>query len=270
MARVKIEKVAAYIRVSTDEQAQEDKYGLDAQRADINKYCNENGLEVVKWYEDAGFSGASLKRPAIDELLEEVKNPPFSAVIIAKVDRLARSIKYYYYYRTMLDINGVGLISVSEDFHFDDEDEGGNDKDTLEMFSVFMADRERKRIRERLMGGRAIKSSKGGYSGGAAPLGYDPINGKLEINQAQAALVRHIFDLKENKGYTFEQLVDTLNSEGFKTRRGKKFHKSALQTIIGNRKTYEGYYRYGENGEWVKGEQEAILTEKDNQDGKCD
>ena len=84
--------VAAYIRVSTDGQCGDDKFGLDVQKQIINEYCAKNGMTILRWYMDEGESGAK-ERPGFDEIVYgEVSNPPTEAVIVAKSDRVARDI----------------------------------------------------------------------------------------------------------------------------------------------------------------------------------
>ena len=111
---------------------------------------------------------------------------------------------------------------------------------------------------------RAKKASGGGYSGGQAPMGYKVQDGCLVINEEEANVVRKIFEWRDG-GATLMSIVEELNDEGYHTRKGNKFVISTVQSIVNNRKTYEGWYKYGKNGEWVKGQHEAILKDGDNQ-----
>ena len=80
--------VVAYVRVSTDGQLGEDKFGLDAQREQIIEYCAKNDMNILKWYSDEGESGAKC-RPGFDEIVYgDVTNPPYEAVVVAKSDRI--------------------------------------------------------------------------------------------------------------------------------------------------------------------------------------
>lgn len=90
--------VAVYYRVSTVAQAADDRYGLEAQRVDVEKYCKENDLTIIKEFVDDGYSGATINRPALTELLgSDITNPPFEAVVSAKTDRIARNSELYYF-----------------------------------------------------------------------------------------------------------------------------------------------------------------------------
>ena len=248
-----MKNVVAYIRVSTDGQTGEDKFGLEAQIEMIEEYCQKNDLNIVKWFRDEGESGAK-ERPGFDEIIYgEVSNPPYEAVVVAKSDRVARDINVYYYYKMMLTKKNLELISISEDFG-----QFGAFKGIIEAFTMCVAEMERDNITKRTSSGRRIKAAKGGYSGGRAPMGYKIEGGKLVINEEEVPAVLFIFEEMDN-GNTIIGTRDALIKAGFKTRSGKDFAISTVDSIRKNRKTYEGYYRYGENGDWVKGEHEPIL-----------
>jgi DNA invertase Pin-like site-specific DNA recombinase len=250
-----MKNVIGYIRVSTDGQAKEDKFGLDVQRQQIIEYCKNNDMDIVKWYTDEGESGAK-ERPGFDEIVYgEVANPPYEAVIVAKSDRVARDIKIYYYYKMLLTKKNIELISLSEDFG-----QFGAFANMLEAFTLCVAEMERENINKRTSAGRIMKSSKGGYSGGRTPYGYEPKHGKMVIVEEQAKVVRLIFELKSS-GKTYQQVVDTLNANGYVNKSGSKWSISSIQVVLGNEKTYRGMYKYGKDGEWVQGEHEPILSE---------
>ena len=248
-----MKNIVAYIRVSTDGQCGEDKFGLDVQREQIIEYCSKNDMNILKWYTDEGESGAK-ERPGFDEIVYgEVSNPPYEAVIVAKSDRVARDINIYYYYKMLLIKKDVKLISIAEDFG-----QFGVFANMLEAFTLCVAEMERENITKRTSGGRKAKASKGGYSGGRPPYGYTPFNGKLVIVPEEAEVVRFVIESKEN-GMTYQTICDLLNDEGKTNRSGTKFSISTLQVIIDNKPLYQGKYRYGKDSEWVDGEHEPIL-----------
>jgi site-specific DNA recombinase len=247
--------VVAYIRASTDNQCGDDKFGLDVQRKNIMDYCAANGMEIVKWFSDEGESGAK-ERPGFDEIVYgDVSNPPYEAVVVAKSDRVARDINIYFYYKMLLLKKDIKLISIAEDFG-----QFGVFANMLEAFTLCVAEMERDNINKRTSGGRRVKSSKRGYSGVQAPMGYKVQNGQLVINEDEAPVVRKIFEWRDG-GATLMSIVEELNDEGYHTRKGNKFVISTVQSIVNNRKTYEGWYRYGKDGEWVKGQHEPILKD---------
>ena len=248
-----MKNVIAYIRVSTDGQCGDDKFGLDAQREQITEYCEKNNMNILKWFMDEGESGAK-ERPGFDEIVYgDVSNPPYEAVIVAKSDRVARDINIYYYYKMLLIKKDIKLISIAEDFG-----QFGVFANMLEAFTLCVAEMERENITKRTSSGRKVKASKGGYSGGRPPFGYAPLNGKLVIVPEEAEVVRFVIGAKD-EGKTFQTICDELNAQGKTNRSGTKFSISTLQVIIDNKPLYQGMYRYGKDSEWVDGEHEPIL-----------
>lgn len=244
--------VAGYIRVSTDGQTGDDKFGLEVQKEQIIDYCKRNDMQIVRWFRDEGESGAK-ERPGFDEIIYgDVSNPPYERVVVAKSDRVARDVKLYYYYKMCLQKKDIDLISVTENFG-----EMGVFANILERFTLCVAEMERENINKRTSGGRKIKRSRGGYSGGRVPYGYVAQNGHMVVDPEKAEIVKMIFQMK-NEGATYREIVEAVNRTGRKTRSGGEFGISTVQQILINEKTYKGLYKYGK-GEWVKGEQEAII-----------
>lgn len=249
-----MKNVVAYVRVSTDGQLGEDKFGLEAQKKQIIDYCAKNDMNILRWYSDEGESGAKY-RPGFDEIVfGEVSNPPCEAVVVAKSDRVARDINIYFSYQGMLLRKNIELISIGEDFG-----QFGVFANMLKAFTLTFAEMERDNINKRTSSGRRIKAAKGGYSGGRAPMGYSVQDGKLVINPSEAEVVRFIFTEKAN-GNTMLGTMNALNEAGYKTRNGKAFVISTVQSIWHNERTYRGEYRYGKDGEWVEGVHEPILA----------
>lgn len=250
-----MKKAIGYLRVSTDGQSGEDKFGLDAQREQIKLYALSNKYEIVDWSVDEGFTGATLDRPALNELLYgEIGNPPIEAVIVAKNDRMSREMEQYFYVKYSLRKKNIELKSVSEDFG-----QMGVFANVLESLAMFIAEQERINIAKRTSGGRKIKAAAGGYSGGRAPYGYKVADGQLQIEDSEVCLVRIVFEQLEN-GSTLSDVAEYLNENGHRTRNGKKFYASHIRAMRENRKVYEGNYKYGDMN-WVKGVHEAILKE---------
>lgn len=248
-----MKNVAAYIRVSTDGQTGDDRFGLEVQRKAITEYCAEHSMNIIQWFADEGESGAK-ERPGFDEIIYgDVGNPPYEAVVVMKTDRVARDINVYFYYKMMLKKKNIDLISITEDFG-----QFGMFSSVLEAFTLCVAEMERENITKRTSAGRRVKAGKGGYAGGRAPMGYEIKNSQLVVNEAEAVVVRKVFELRA-KDLTYKEIIDVLNAEGYRNRSGSEFSTSAVQSILNNRKTYEGYYKYGKDGVWVKGEHEALI-----------
>lgn len=251
-----IKNVIAYTRVSTDGQVGEDKFGLESQKRQIEEYCAKNDMTIVDWVSDEGVSGAKWRDGFDSIVYGEVHNPPVQAVIVAKSDRVARDINIYFSYQGMLLRKNIELISVTEDFG-----QFGVFANALKALTLTMAEMERENITKRTMGGRKVKASMGGYSGGRCPLGYRVQNGRLIIDPEEAEVVRKIYALAK-EGLSMRKIIDVLKKEGIKTRKGGEYQPSSIKSILDNEKLYRGYYRYG-NENWVKGQQMPILKDDD-------
>lgn len=244
-----------YIRVSTEGQANDDKYGIEVQRKEILAYADANDYSIVSWKIDT-MSGTSDDRPALNEVLYGgVSNPPFEAVIIFKNDRIARDTKLYFYYLYTLEKKNIKLLSTKEEFN-----EGSDFANIYRALLQFVAEQERKNIAIRTGKGRSMKAACGGYSGGRAPYGYKVEHGQLKVVEQEAEIVKLIFDEYDNNGTAMLNIVPILRQKGYTTRKGSDFQVSTIRSILNNRRTYQGYYHYG-NGPWVKGVHEPILKE---------
>lgn len=256
----RFKKAIGYIRVSTEGQAGDDKYGIDAQKEKILSYADQHGYVIMKWFCDE-MSGTSDDRPEWNRIVngDEITNPPYEAVIAFKSDRIARDTKLYFYYLYVLEKRNVQMISTQEDFP------EGDFANIYRALMLFVAEQERKNIALRTGNGRKLKASAGGYSGGRAPFGYKVESGRLVVNETEAEVVREIFRL-HNEGVRDLHITERLNAAGFKTRRGGPFYASNIKAILSNEPTYRGMYRYGrgkDNKEapWVRGVHEPILVD---------
>ena len=251
----------AYVRVSTEEQAKDDKFGIPSQKAQIEEYCRKNDIEIDPddWFIEEGVSGASRDRPQLGLILSnEVQNPPIECVVVAKADRISRDVTTYYVYKDLLARKNIQIVSVKEDW-------GLQDKITatiLEGFMAIMASVERETISLRTSGGRRMKARRGGYAGGNAPFGYRIEHGRLEVDEDEAKVVRFVYK-KAKEGHSMNAIAGMLNADpGMKPRKGAKFYARSVRTILQNRKTYLGWYHYSAE-DWVRGEHEPLIGEDD-------
>ena len=255
----KRKNAVGYVRVSTEGQAEDDKYGVEAQKDRIREYAENHGYIIVKWYQDE-ISGVKDDRPEWNKILygESVTNPPFEAVIAFKSDRIARDTKLYFYYLYTLEKKNIKLISTQEEFQ-----EGSEFANIYRALMLFVAEQERKNIALRTGNGKKAKAAAGGYSGGRVPYGYSSGGGRLVINEEEAAVVRTIFGMRDRPAL---RIAEWLNDNGYRSRSGGHFYASSVKSIMENEPTYRGMYRYGRGKEnrdvpWVKGVHEAILKE---------
>jgi site-specific DNA recombinase len=247
--------VSAYIRVSTDAQAGSDRYGLDSQRADITAYASSHDMTIQTWFEDA-VSGATLDRPGLSDLLSSASSHSFSAVIVAKLDRVARDLMYQLWIEKELLKAGVEIISVAEPTN-------GSDP-TSHLFRQIIgafAEFEKARITSRMSGGRKAKAMVGGYAGGGAPLGYGSQRGShvLTVEPAQAETVQQVFTLR-SQGLPMHRIASELNALGVATHEGKSWHAAQVKRVLDRSSLYKGQYTYG--GITAQGKQERILEVK--------
>ena len=143
-------KAIGYIRVSTEEQSADDKYGIEVQKQAISDYADRNDFEIVCWLTDT-ISGAKDNRPELDKILYNADQlPAYEAVIVFKNDRVARDTKLYFYYFYTLEKRNVKLLSTEE--HFSEGDDFANIYRSLLMF---VAEQERKNIALRTGRGRS-------------------------------------------------------------------------------------------------------------------
>lgn len=253
-----LKNAVGYIRVSTEAQAKDDKYGVESQKSAILTYADKNGYCIVDWKIDE-ISGTADERPAFNEILngEVITNPPIEAVIAFKTDRIARDTKVYFYYLYVLEKRNIKLLSTQEDFV-----EGSEFASIYRSLLLFVAEQERKNIALRTGRGRSTKAQCGGYSGGRVPFGYKVIDGRLVINEEEKPIVEYIFQERE-KGVPMLTISERLNEMGYRSRKGGMIYNSNVKSIIENEKLYRGYYRYGKMKTWVKGVHEPILKDEE-------
>ena len=184
-------KTAIYIRVSTQEQAQEG-YSIAAQEDRLRAYCTAKGWPVLGVYTDAGYSGSNTQRPALERMLADVDAGLVDCVLVYKLDRLSRSQK-----DTLMLIEdrflaaGVAFVSISE--NFDTSTPLG--RAMVGILSVF-AQLEREQIKERMALGREERAKNGLFHGGGwSPFGYRYIDGRLVTEPIEAVIVREAYEL---------------------------------------------------------------------------
>lgn len=181
-------KAAIYIRVSTDEQTK--KFSIPAQERMGRAFCETKGWDIYKVYTDGGYSGKDLKRPAMQEMLSETDK--FNAVIVYRLDRLSRSqIDTMTLIETYFIKNDIDFISLTETL--DTTSPGG--RAMIGVLAAF-SQMERESIRERSVMGR-IQRVKSGLRDSPVKVrnfGYDIVDGKLYINDSEAAVIRGVCD----------------------------------------------------------------------------
>lgn len=247
-----MKKACVYTRVSTDAQGEDGKVSLPEQERMAKACIESKGWRYIKTYEDNGYTGRNTNRPGLQEMLKDVREGKIEAIVIFKLDRLSRKQR-----DTMMIIeedilqHNVDLVSLNETL--DTTTPWG--RAMIGILSSFNQ-LESENIAMRTAMGRYATAREGGYAGGKPPIGYRAVNGKLEIVPEEAEIVRKVFELRSN-GETLKAIAAELNRLGYRSKTGKEFKHSAVQTILGNEETYRGHYRYGK--EFCQNTHEPIL-----------
>ena len=166
-------------------------------------------------YDDGGFSGGTLERPALKRLLADIEEGLVDVVVVYKIDRLSRSLMDFAKLVEVFDAHGVTFVSVTQSFNTTTS-MGRLTLNILLSFAQF----EREVIGERIRDKIAASRQKGMWMGGNVPLGYDVEDRKLVVNDAEAAVVRRIFERFVRIG-SATVLARELRAEGVRTKRGK-------------------------------------------------
>jgi len=183
-------KCAIYTRVSTDNQAEVEFNSCEAQEEKINSFIkSQENMEVFKVYSDPGFTGANLNRPALNEILNDIKEAKINLVISYKIDRLTRSPKDFYQLIELFDKYRVDFISVTE--RFDTSTPSGRLlRNIMLTFSQFERELTSERTKDKML----QRAQKGMWNGGIVPVGYKIVNKKLVIDKKRVKIVHDIYE----------------------------------------------------------------------------
>jgi site-specific DNA recombinase len=260
----KLARCAIYTRKSTEYNLELAFNSLDAQREACEAYIKSQAHEgwrlIPGRYDDGAFSGASLDRPALQQLLADVRASKIDIVLVYKVDRLTRSLADFAKLIELFDVHGVSFVSVTQSFNTSSS-MGRLTLNVLLSFAQF----ERELIGERVRDKIAASKRKGLWVGGPVPLGYAAVDKKILVVPAEAAAVRTIFARYLEIG-SVRALAEDLDRRGIrsKPRRrsngrtigGGRFGVGALAHLLKNR-FYIGEVVY--RGEVHGGEQALIV-----------
>lgn len=233
-------RTAIYARVSTKDQADEG-YSIEAQLEKMRLYCQSKEWMIYDEYIDAGISGATLERPALQKMIKDCEAGKFNMVLVYKLDRLSRSQKgTLYLIEDVFHPNNVKFSSIQENF------------DTSTAFGMAMvgilsvfAQLERSQIADRMQMGRDERAKSGLYHGGGnVPIGYDyDINSQmLVINEYEALQVKEVFRLFA-AGETIQSIRNYMHKH-YTNKYGSYTTSKTIRSILTN-PTYAGMIRHG-------------------------
>jgi len=262
-------RCAIYTRKSTEEGLDQEFNSLDAQRESGEAYIksqNQEGWEcLADRYDDGGFTGGNMDRPALKRLMADIEAERIDCVVVYKVDRLSRSLLDFAKLLEVFERHHVAFVSVTQQFNTSTS-MGRLMLNVLLSFAQF----EREIISERTRDKIAAARRKGKWSGGMPLVGYnvDPRGSKLVVNEDEAIRVRAIFELYlKHEGLV--RVVHELERRGWVNKRwttrkghergGKPFTKTSLHKLLTS-VTYVGKVRY--KGEIHNGEHAGIVSDE--------
>lgn len=229
-------KLAAYVRVSTDGQADEG-FGLDIQRKSIKRWATANGHRIVRWCSDEGVSGAldALDREGLACVVDAVESGHAEGAVVARLDRLARKLTVQEAALAHLWRAGGSVFAVDGGEVLQDDSDDPMRTAMRQMVGVF-SELERSMIAKRMRDGRRAKAERGGYAFGRPGYGFKAEGGELVTDDAQQAALRRIRELRA-EGRSYREMADILTAEGHKPKGNKtetsgKWHPESLRRIV--------------------------------------
>ena len=257
-------RCAVYCRVSSDERLDQEFNSIDAQKEAGHAYVAsqraEGWIPVADDYDDPGFSGGNTERPALKRLLADIERGLVDIVVVYKIDRLTRSLADFSKMVEVFERNNVSFVSVTQQFNTTTS-MGRLMLNVLLSFAQFEREVTGERIRDKI----AAAKRKGMWMGGVPPLGYDVVNRVLVINEAEAAVVRRVFEEMLTIGSP-TQIAANLTAEGIttkawttqdgQTRSGARIDKKYLHKLLRHR-IYLGELSH--KGNWYPGAHPAII-----------
>jgi site-specific DNA recombinase len=246
---------AIYTRKSTDEGLEKDFNSLEAQReaceAFIKSQRHEGWEALQDCYDDGGFSGGTLNRPALQRLLDDCKTGRVHTIVVYKIDRLTRALADFAKMVELFDTHKVNFVSVTQQFNTTTS-MGRLTLNVLLSFAQFEREVTGERIRDKI----AASKAKGMWMGGHIPLGYEKDGRTLKINPAEAKLIQWIFVRYLELGSSLK-LRNELNTTGKRTKQGRLFFLGHVLSILSN-PIYIGQIRHRK--QIFQGNHPALIT----------
>ena len=254
MNKTKFKQCAIYTRVSTDIQAEKEFSSCESQEEKIRAFVkSQDNWQVFKVYSDAGYSGANTNRPALQELLEDIKERKIDIILAYKIDRLTRSPKDFYQLIEFFEQYKVDFISITE--RFDTSTPAGRLlRNIMLTFAQFERELTSERTRDKLL----ERAKKGFWHGGITPYGYKRENKKLVIHQREVEIIRLIFENYLETG-SITGVYNLLKENNIKNRQGNPFRKPNIAFLLRNL-VYAGKVKFA--GQIYQGIHQPIISEE--------
>jgi len=232
-------RALAIVRVSTSEQAQEERYSIPHQRVHIKEECQLRGLHLVHFFEfvQSGARVLSQKSGERADILKYISDHEINVVMVHELDRLARSMLDTLLFVDQLNKLGVTFISIHDGF------DTGTAQGQLQMHILAaFAEYFRKQLASKVTGGM-LERAKTGKHMGRLPLGYKAGPAGLEIDDREARTVRLIFSMYLEQNLGLRAIAEQLNGMGLKTHRGRDWSHVSVRQILEN-EIYTGTYTW--------------------------
>lgn len=221
-------KIAAYVRVSTLEQA-ENGHGLDIQRAAIRKWAKQHGHRVVAWCEDAGVSGAkpATERDGLTTALMYLRDHTAGGLVVRDLDRLARSVTVQEAVLAEVWSRAEGYVFTTTGGEVLRDDEDDPMRIAMRKVAGVFHELDRLVVVKRLRDGRAAKAARGGHAVGAYAYGYGPA-GPVPVEQSVLAHMRVL----RASGQSTRAIAAALTAAGTPTKRGGAWSSPVVARIL--------------------------------------
>lgn len=254
MQTIPKKRCAIYTRKSVEEGLDQEFNSLDAQREAGEAYIasqKANGWVCLPTrYDDGGYSGGNMKRPALQQLLADCEAGLVDIIVVYKIDRLSRSICDFADLSKKFDEWGTQFVAVTQEINT----ATSAGRMMLNILITF-AQYEREVITERVRDKMAASRKKGKWVGGSVPMGYRVENKKLVVEPEEARVIQRIFQ-RFIEIQSPSLIAQELNKDGIRTKQGKAWDKPHIYRILSNH-TYIGQVKYKEC--ICEGEQNAIV-----------
>lgn len=262
-------RCAVYTRKSTERGLEQDFNSLDAQREACEAYIasqrHEGWVCLTHQYNDGGFSGGNMERPALQQLVSDIERGKVDAVVVYKIDRISRSLLDFAKLMELFEKHSVAFTSITQQF----STTTAMGRLTLNILLSF-AEFERAIVAERVRDKVAAAKRRGKYLGGTPPFGYDVdyIKKRLIVNPKEAETIRWVFK-RYIETNSLVRIAQELNAKGITTKcwttkkgtlhNGSPWQSAHVYRALKN-KTYIGLIEH--EGEAYPGEQEAIVPQE--------
>ena len=226
-------------RYSTDNQNPD---SIEVQVEKCSTWCKDHSLPILGVFADMAVSGMKDTRPQYEAMMQQLRQGLADTVVIYDQSRMFRKMTAWFAFRDALTAMGVSVVSVTQPMIGKDLRDPTNflTEGSMALFNQIWALQTRQKVMEKMR----FMARNGQHTGGKPALGYKVVNGRLEICEEEAVIVRRIFK-EYAHGSSYRDIIAGLNADGYKTKRGRPFGSNSLHDLLHNEK-YIGTLVYGQ------------------------